>query len=188
MAAGKPNPASTSSLHDPGGKNVYGVAFSPKGSLLAAAGDTDGNTYLWDVATGKLVATLTDPGSQGLYDVAFSPDGRLLAVSDAVGQQHRRRRVPVERGHGQARRRRWPPSYGAFANIAFSPNGKLIAGAHQRRRHLVERGPKGKLIANLQDPSGQDLIGVAFSPDGEDGGDSDTGGDTFLWNTKFLGP
>ena len=84
VAAGQPNPASTSSLHDPGGKSVYGVAFSPNGSLLAA-GDTDGRTYLWDVATGRLAATLTDPGSQGLYDVAFSPDGRLLAVSDVSG-------------------------------------------------------------------------------------------------------
>ena len=77
---------------------------------------------------------------------------------------------------------------GAYANIAFSPNGKVIAGADTNGAVTLWSVPKGKLIANLQDPSGQDLIGVAFSPDGKTVATSDTSGDTFLWNAKFLGP
>ncbi|HTX78771.1 MAG TPA: hypothetical protein VMC62_03845, partial [Longilinea sp.] len=51
------------------------IAFSPDGSLLAAA---DGNAIdLWDVSTQQLVAQLTGP-TDSVYDVAFSPDGSTL--------------------------------------------------------------------------------------------------------------
>src|SRR6185437_7266525 len=60
-----------------------GVAFSPDGSLLAAAFDTAGNSEssgvkLWDTTTWELKQTLLrDRG--GSVSVAFSPDGRHVA-------------------------------------------------------------------------------------------------------------
>ena len=51
------------------------IAFSPDGSLLAAA---DGKTIdLWNVNTQQLAAKLTGP-TDSVYDVAFSPDGNTL--------------------------------------------------------------------------------------------------------------
>src|ERR1700722_1558892 len=44
-------------LTDPAGKVVNSVAFGPDDTL--AAGDFNGATYLWNIATGKVAATLT---------------------------------------------------------------------------------------------------------------------------------
>jgi len=68
------------------GEGRLPITFSPDGTLLAAGqwGSAD-HAYVWDAATGRLVATFTDPGGYPVSDVAFSPDGKLLAFADQVG-------------------------------------------------------------------------------------------------------
>ena len=63
---------------------MNGVAFGPDGGLLAAA-DGNGRTYLWDVASGELAATLAGPDSLGVNGVAFGPRGDVLAAADCNG-------------------------------------------------------------------------------------------------------
>ena len=65
---------------DSGQSGVNGVAFSPDGSTLAAAG-RDGKVVLWDAAHdyGKLPAL--DSGQSAVNGVAFSPDGSTLAAA-----------------------------------------------------------------------------------------------------------
>jgi WD40 repeat protein len=60
----------TATLTDPRSKGVESVAYAPGGTTLAAA-DTNGSTYLWDIATKTITATLTDPRSEGVESVAF---------------------------------------------------------------------------------------------------------------------
>ena len=63
--------------------NSAGVTFSPDGRVLAVA-DANGNVYLWNPATRKLIVT-QHVSKPGLYNVAFSPDGKTLATSDDYG-------------------------------------------------------------------------------------------------------
>ena len=62
---------------------VYGVAWSPQGSLLASC-SADGSITLWDSATGQVMQTLT--GHEGaVWTVDFSADGRLLVSGSEDG-------------------------------------------------------------------------------------------------------
>ena len=74
--------------------SARGVAFGPGGGTLAVgsvnnngnASGTGGSTYVWDIATKKVTATLTGPRSKGVDYVAFAPDGTTLAAADANGK------------------------------------------------------------------------------------------------------
>ena len=57
---------------------VVALAYSPDGRTLASA-SADGTARLWDLATGKLTATLQSLEARA-YCVAFAPDGKTLAV------------------------------------------------------------------------------------------------------------
>jgi WD40 repeat protein len=57
------------------GDGLFGVAYSPDGTILATAGD--GPVKLWDVASGRQVRSLSQ--NDAVMTVAFSPDGTLLA-------------------------------------------------------------------------------------------------------------
>ena len=60
-------------------------AFSPDGTTLAVA-DTTRNVYLWNLADGRVTATVPASGDCGpVCPVAFSPDGTLLAVGENDG-------------------------------------------------------------------------------------------------------
>jgi WD40 repeat protein len=69
--------------------NGESVAFSPDGTTLAA-GITDGNVWMWnlaDPALPALIATLTGPQGH-VFSVAFSPSGRTLAAASSAGTVH----------------------------------------------------------------------------------------------------
>src|SRR5260370_1316558 len=116
---------------------VYAVTFSPDGrTLVSVGGEGDikeggrknklGEAKLWDVATGKELASLE--GHTGpVSSAAFSPDGKQLATS-----------TPILDGTVNV----WDPATGKLRSslqgqqswgvrsVAFSPDGKVLAGAN----------------------------------------------------------
>jgi WD40 repeat protein/serine/threonine protein kinase len=78
------NTDSGDALHklDYGSQYVHGVAWSPQGNLVAAAGnDAAGGVKIWNAETGELQSTLAGH-ADAVLSVAFSRDGtRLLSTS-----------------------------------------------------------------------------------------------------------
>ena len=63
--------------------NVWSVAFSPDGTLLAVS-DSTGEIHLWRMEDGKKIVTFRGH-THWICSVAFSPNGNLLASSSADG-------------------------------------------------------------------------------------------------------
>ncbi|MGI5452407.1 hypothetical protein ACQEWB_04325 [Streptomyces sp. CA-249302] len=59
------------------------LRFSADGKRLVAT--SDGGFDVWDVAGGRVIASLADPGDGGFTQAAFTPDGRFLATADNQG-------------------------------------------------------------------------------------------------------
>jgi len=147
------------------------VTFSPDGKTLAS-GDNDTNIVkLWDVATGKELATLN-----GWGPVAFSPDGKTLASGSgrelapspdlpsgkklATGpvllwDVATRKNIAKLEGHTHL-----------VSCVAFSPDGKTLASGSADNTVRLWNVSTGKSTATLKDHADW-VSSVAFSPDGK---------------------
>jgi WD40 repeat protein len=141
---------------------IWSIAYSPDGQWVAGAVGSE--LAIWDVRTGRLLRMLRGHLAP-IWSVAFAADGQLIAsASDDQTVKVWDARI------GEELRR----FHGDFAgDLAFSPDGALIAAAHRYgtfgdRGHAVQLldarsgQPRGKL-------GGQDqpIVNLAFAPDGK---------------------
>lgn len=95
------------------------VAFSPDGSLLAAAGD-DGLIRVWQTSDYTVIGEFR-ANEDCIPAIAFSPDGQILASASDDGivrlwNVQERKELCALSAHT-----------GIVTSVAFSPNGKLLA-------------------------------------------------------------
>jgi WD40 repeat protein len=148
-------------LQAAGAGEVYAVAFSPDGKMIATTG-TDGVAHLWHVATHHQIGA-TPPSNLGFKSVAFSPDGKTLATA------------------GNNKVRLWTVSSGILTQsgtplasgndvmhaVAFSPDGRTAATANDDgTARLWDVATQQQIGAPLTASPGG-VKDVAFSPDGK---------------------
>ena len=158
---------------------VNGVAFSPRGGLLASA-DENGNVQLLDPATGQLIRVLHSSRTgilTGITRVAFSPDGKLLASAGEDGYVRL-----WNLATGQSIRALHAASAPNSVNqVAFSPDGKLLASADEDGNVRLWDPAVGRALRTLH-ASTYSVNGVSFSPDGKLLASADADGNVRLWN------
>ncbi len=149
-------------------QRMEALALSPDGKHLAA-GNTEGNVYLWDTKTGRM--TLDFGGHRGSANaVVFTPDGRQVWTG---GHDHTIRlwsTVSGEQLHEFSTARDNDYVY----DLALRPDGKMLAGAVMRK---TNNSFTEKCVVRLWDLAanteheplrghGGWVWGVAFSHDG----------------------
>jgi WD40 repeat protein len=180
---GQPNPGNEVTLWDyTTGKQIRSfqaptkasnVIFSPDGRLLAL-GSKD-SLEICDAETGKVVRRLSTPADS----LSWSSDGRHLATADSAfnldgiqvwnateGTLWRHLAVPQATQNARS----VGPSFG---RLAFSPDGRLLAGASENNTQAPKPGgavtvwdvETGQQVVTLRGHTNQ-VNGVAFSPDG----------------------
>lgn len=155
------------------GRNIWNIRFSPDGSQLAS-GSFDQSARIWDLRTGKSLRTLKGH-EQAVVGLGYSEDGKVLAT-----------------GGDDSTIRLWRIADGApirrvdagnhIYSVDFSPDGRWLATGGRARSgfgtfwHQLTGGggnaEPGKLwrtgdmalVAALPHP--EDVVSVAFSPDG----------------------
>ena len=146
----------------PGGVGqIFAVAISADGSIIAAAGWGEGlgiiSAYLFDRNTGKMIRRIGDlPGSAHM--LAFSADGRYLAAGldrNLIVFDRDKNWSEVLRDHYGDQ------SYG----VAFAADGRLAASSWDGKVRLYD--PGFKLIATQEILSGSKPAKLAFRPDGK---------------------
>jgi WD40 repeat protein len=140
---------------------VAGVAFSPDGGRLVSA-SYDHTVRGWDSARRLLCFTLVGHAAPVL-DVAYSPDGQRLATASLDGTV---KFWSARRGHAVEAFR--PAGHRGLSRLAFSPDGRQLAGGGGRRPGdvLVLDATTGKAVRTLQGHAMQ-IAALAYAPDGK---------------------
>ncbi len=166
---------------------VDALVFSPDGKQLITGG-YDKPIFRWDLATGKEIGRFTGP-TNWTHLLIPSPDNKkLIAQGDNLAL------IVLDADTGKERSRflkHLPPhtSASTLMGAVFTPDGKAVVsfalGVDPNIR--IWEADTGKEIlvipANVGRPSGDNLSGIALSPDGKTLYSANLRGPVRVWDT-----
>jgi RNA polymerase sigma factor (sigma-70 family) len=158
---------------------VFSLAVSPDGKLLTA-GTGAKTVKLWDIATGKDLATVDTQGGT-VWDVRFSPDGRMLF---SVGDDKAIRLWNVTydgRGLNVRDTEVIARLESPIHSLAFSPDGARVAAGGPDTNLRVWDVRTGKPVGVFAQ---QGVSSAVFSPDGKNVLSAAKDGSVRLWDAS----
>jgi WD40 repeat protein len=132
--------------------------FSDDGDYLVAWSPTGGVVRSWNIETGQIAASVEKP----VHAAVLGAGGRVLVVLHTDSSAHEV--VFYDLAHPQQAPRRVPGRH-TSADLAVSPDGRLVASSGQGGAVRLFDPVKGELIATLHGHLNS-AQGLAFSPDG----------------------
>lgn len=111
-----------------------GLAVSPDGKIIAAAGPGDQTIKLWDTTTGKEIWRLQVDPNRWAVALAFSPDGKWLAVGSSIGGAGYQPPPPSQLllwdvESGKLLREMNGPVAASVLSVVFADTGKTLVSA-----------------------------------------------------------
>jgi WD40 repeat protein len=134
------------------GMAIFAMAFEPRGSVLAVAGD---GIQLWDFSERQLLRTLPTKGV--CFTFAWSPDGRFIAApGDAAS-------ISIWNVGDGKRVRSFGNVTSVLHSIAWNPDGALIAAGGSDKTIRIWRAVDGTELQSISIVG--DPLTLVFSAD-----------------------